>query len=119
MISRGRTQWTSTSRRNDGGCFIGQTSARTDVGTSRARPRSGGVNRGGRLNRARSHTMRVGPSGLHGVTVTLLACLLMPAATSHAQVTTTITSSGLGTVVTPAAGGTTFNITGGTRSLQG
>jgi filamentous hemagglutinin family protein len=43
----------------------------------------------------------------------------MQAATSHAQVTTTITSSGLGTVVTPAAGGTTFVITGGARSVLG
>lgn len=39
--------------------------------------------------------------------------VVLQAAVSHAQVTTTITSSGLGTTVTQA--GTTYNITGGTR----
>ncbi len=59
-------------------------------------------------------------TSLRGMKLMLVACILAQAAASHAQVTTTITSSGLGTTVTPPpAGGTVFQITGGTRPSQG
>jgi filamentous hemagglutinin family protein len=64
--------------------------------------------------------MRRHRTRLRAVKVVLAVGILVQAVASHAQVTTAITSSGLGTTVTPPApGGTTFVITGGTRPSQG
>jgi hypothetical protein len=57
---------------------------------------------------------------LLAVGVVFTVCILVQAAASQAQVTTSITSSALGTAVTPPPpGGTVFVITGGTRPAQG